>query len=76
MAVIITMSVSTIDQNVEQPYTNHHDREILGIRHSNQDVSARYPLPLPRSLPNINLLSSISPNNINAWIQFYKQTGS
>lgn len=61
--------------NVENRYTNHHDREILGIPHSNQDVSTRYPSPLPSSLHTFNLLSSIPPHDIIAWVQAYKQNG-
>ena len=64
-------------QDGEQHYSTYHDREILGVPHPNPNISTRPPSSfsfLPSE--NINLLSSVSPEDVNAWLEAYKLTGS
>lgn len=67
-------------RDVEERYSAYHDREILGVRRTNPDFSMRHPSSVPYSSPSsskpVNLLSSISPDDINAWIEAYKHTSS
>ena len=64
-------------------YSTYHDHEILGVRRTNQDFSIRHPSSLPlcsssssSSSKLLNLLSSISPDDVNAWVEAYKHTTS
>lgn len=56
-------------------YSQHKDSEILGLRHSHDDRPGRFLSPIPRSLRNINLLSSVSPDNLNAWVAKREKEG-
>ena len=49
--------------------THHHDREILGLPHVNEDQTSRPSSQIPRALRQINLLSSISPDDVAAMIK-------
>lgn len=48
-------------------YSPHKDPEILGLRHCHDDGPGKFPSPIPLSLQNVNLLSTVSPDDLNAW---------
>ena len=47
----------------------HKDGEILGLPHVNEDQTSRPSSQIPRALRHINLLSSISPDDVAAMIK-------
>lgn len=49
--------------------THHHDREILGLPHINEDQTKWPSSQIPHALRHINLLSSISPDDVAAMIK-------
>ena len=49
-------------------YSQHKDSEILGLRHSHDDGPGKFLFPIPRSLRSINLLSTVSPDGLIAWV--------
>lgn len=57
-------------------YSQHKDSEILGLRHSHDDGPGKFLPPIPRSLRSINLLSTVSPDDLNAWVSKREKMGA
>lgn len=67
--------LNRLSQNAEHGYSTYPDHEILGAGRTNPGFSMRHPSSAPYSSPeHVNLLSSISPDTISAWLEAYKHT--